>query len=380
MILASKSFYAVFNSRPQSIIRAVACNALGPALPHALHALRFHTLDSEDKTEPLSPINDEEICGLAANASVAEGLEDLFSSRHKDRNFQTSQLNSTESFKFNRAIYRLILFSRVFPVYDLDFDPEPTEQEVAHIQLERKLFLLKFPDCELFELRSVALFMVEIAEWAQAADSTERLFIHDIDIGDLAHIAGPAKVLDAYRTGCSSSLRDTFNTTTSRNLETAKRDAALRRISLAGHFRYCTGSGQRLLSDFDLWNETSWEYLRGIFPIDELLEQLPGRLYTNNVEMKRLHEAIHEPSFTFPTLLREIHELRTSEYETWTRQDWLCECCIDDILGTHLHLWLSDRNKQKGIEFPKTCQDGYKCKLQDKKKHSKRYNHLCEPQ
>jgi hypothetical protein len=95
-LLASKHFHTVFKMHPNSIIRAVAYNITGPALPQAMRVIRYSPRrpdsegDSEStplptpwaETHPISPITGEEARKLIANAAVVSALEDLFSSRH----------------------------------------------------------------------------------------------------------------------------------------------------------------------------------------------------------------------------------------------------------------------------------------------------------
>jgi hypothetical protein len=88
-ILASKQFHTVFKTHPNSIIRAVAYNITGPALPQAMRVIR-HPSHSEStpsstpwaESHPISPITGEEARNLTANAAIVSSLEDLFSSRH----------------------------------------------------------------------------------------------------------------------------------------------------------------------------------------------------------------------------------------------------------------------------------------------------------
>ncbi|RDB14571.1 hypothetical protein Hypma_016314 [Hypsizygus marmoreus] len=406
MILASKSFYAVFEAHPNSVIRAVAYNAVGPALPQALRVLRSHPPDDENSTQqwseadPLSPITSHEICELIANAGVVEGLEDLISSRHKDRKYQTSQLNPTESFKFCRAVYRWMLFSTVFPLHILELYVEPIEEDVEEIRLARKVFLSQFSDCELLELYSVAFCMRDIAEWAAAADSTN-LFNSLSDIGDLAHASGPAKLLGAYLSGCSYSLRDLLGDDSFEDYEESPLIQGyilwpLREILEHRNAKQIDENETHLLSildnihhqakdpctfcdnecGFDLWNETNWEYLRGVIPLESLSRLLIGQLSSNVIESERFRILVSNPTFTYTTFLRELHQERYHG-QGWRRRDWLCKHCIVQLFRSYTWAWLLRQNKKKGIEIPEDCVYGYACKAQDNKIHAETFNHLC---
>lgn len=85
-ILVSKSFRDVFQARPNSIIRTVAYNVVGPALPHLLTFIRAKERPSSDEPLPLdveeiSPITNDEIKLLPRYTRVAAGLEAMFSQR-----------------------------------------------------------------------------------------------------------------------------------------------------------------------------------------------------------------------------------------------------------------------------------------------------------
>lgn len=79
-----------------------------------------------------------------------------------------------ESWRFRRAMYRMMLFSRVFPLeepdWDEDEDGDERIQALQKITLRKKRFLAEFPNFELFPLHSVAIFLVEVAEWAETAE------------------------------------------------------------------------------------------------------------------------------------------------------------------------------------------------------------------
>jgi len=96
ILLSSKSFNTVFKHHPNSIIRAIAYNITGPALPQAMRLLRttrdrnLYTVSDPPnsasniwaETDPISQITPDERCKIVENAAVIKALEDLFSSRH----------------------------------------------------------------------------------------------------------------------------------------------------------------------------------------------------------------------------------------------------------------------------------------------------------
>lgn len=91
LLLTSKLFNDVFEAHPHGIVRDVAHNQVGPALPQALRLVRCETagyrfkdvadLPAEDDIMK-QPITRAEARVLAQNAYVAYTLEDVFSRRY----------------------------------------------------------------------------------------------------------------------------------------------------------------------------------------------------------------------------------------------------------------------------------------------------------
>lgn len=89
-ILTCKSFHDTFCDHPNSIVRTVAYNVAGPALPQLVRVIRYEALPEPRSTDvanmprestDISPITPSEVCKIVAYASVAEKLEDVFSTR-----------------------------------------------------------------------------------------------------------------------------------------------------------------------------------------------------------------------------------------------------------------------------------------------------------
>lgn len=91
VLLASKSVYGVYSTRPTSIKRAVAYNVVGPALPQALRLVRCDRqemkqlpageLPGEDELEKNPCLSSDDIRGLVKISEQAQELEDIFSWR-----------------------------------------------------------------------------------------------------------------------------------------------------------------------------------------------------------------------------------------------------------------------------------------------------------
>ncbi|KAJ7160031.1 hypothetical protein C8R46DRAFT_905708 [Mycena filopes] len=176
VILSSKSLHAVFASHPHTTVKAVASNLVGPALLAALNLVRNTgpTLAQDDPwgfgkataegTEP-GVITPEEARELASNAVVVNTLEDIYSSRHKDRSSQSSILSAVESLRFTRAMYRIMLFQKTFPANNTPFFDDSDTDEEEEIKTARKDFFAMFPTQELREIYIVDNFIGALGPW-----------------------------------------------------------------------------------------------------------------------------------------------------------------------------------------------------------------------
>ncbi|TFK76634.1 hypothetical protein BDN72DRAFT_829768 [Pluteus cervinus] len=168
-------------SRPQIdtpqllLLRAVADNQIGPALPQALalahcQSSKLIKMDLDDipgeDTILRQAINHEEAYILGENAKVVLEWERLFSVEEK-LNHETSQLTRIESHKFQRALYRLMILSwsygaNAYPPYSIDDVARGTELPRSLKRQKRYLQTLQTP--ELRELVTVAVFLCRIGE------------------------------------------------------------------------------------------------------------------------------------------------------------------------------------------------------------------------
>lgn len=92
LLLTSKPFHDTFEAHPQGILRDIAFNKVGAALPQALRLVRCEAagyrnkdvaeLPSEQDVMVQPIITRREARALAENAQVAYDLEDLFSQRY----------------------------------------------------------------------------------------------------------------------------------------------------------------------------------------------------------------------------------------------------------------------------------------------------------
>ncbi|KAJ7902255.1 hypothetical protein B0H13DRAFT_760189 [Mycena leptocephala] len=158
---------------------------VGPALPQALRAVRyplyepdgnFSETDKDDhdtmatcpEEHGPSVITSEDQRKLEENSKVGDTLEDIFSLTQKDRTSQKNTLTPEESWRFRRAVYRISLYTSIFPVdcYEIDeFD-----DDIDLIQHQRTAILHEYPTDDLFQLYGVARFFRGILEGVPVGD------------------------------------------------------------------------------------------------------------------------------------------------------------------------------------------------------------------
>ncbi|KAG5636179.1 hypothetical protein H0H81_008914 [Sphagnurus paluster] len=376
-ILACKHFYDIFKNHPNSIVRAVSYNVTGPALPQAIRVLRYtppdpdaSAKDNENTTtsswkedDPISPITNEECRQLQRNAEVVNTLEDIFSTRHKDRASRTNVLTSIESWRFRRAMYRMMLFAKAFPLDDeeeIEFEDALDPDELQKARLRRKEFLAEFTNNELCELHSVSLFLKEVAAWACVASGTYS--DETLQSGDVALARGPALILEAYVAhdveGLSGYLTDGIITQTvedyisdplSKIWEERKQKSPPTDAShwtsilddIKGDKDICHSC--HVVHGLNLWNETNWEYLDGVPSFFNMQALVKGNLIRNIVDGPTLKGKI--ATLRCQNLLKEIHAIpqKNPPFREWDKQDWMCETCIAEIIRSHFHIWFLER-------------------------------------
>ncbi|KAJ6585996.1 hypothetical protein B0H19DRAFT_1250739 [Mycena capillaripes] len=239
----SKAWREAHEAHPTSIALAVARNMVGEALPQAVRFLRYpypkkddnewpRDVDDEDdeddseedsedeerdgargkrkrqttiklprrslsESAQIGELTPEERRKLQENAAIVAQLEALFSSRHKNRRYKTSQLTPLESSRFTRAMYRIMLYCELFyyPLMIDDTDAyEKDDPEIVKIYRDRSAMLNEYPTPELLEIRTVVAFLHDLiwdVEEAEGYKEPEHLL-------DICLSTGPAVILQAY--------------------------------------------------------------------------------------------------------------------------------------------------------------------------------------
>ncbi|KAK7045456.1 hypothetical protein VNI00_007709 [Paramarasmius palmivorus] len=426
-ILASKSFHNVFKTHPNSILRAVAYNITGPALPQALRCIRYHVSDPDDsetedeeemgtvtntehETEERAPIKSGETHQLVRNAKIVKDFENIFSLRHKNRHFKTSQLNFEESLRFHRAMYRIMLYCRLFPASkynDMDDDDDDDDRDdlvtrLSKERAERKKFLSEFATQELYEIQSVSLFLVEVVIWV-----TQHEILND-DYGDIALSTGPATIHECVQILSPEPILEAMmdieieddnehplvagylsyplsKLYEERKAKPPPTDSSHWRSILEqieGENDPCAHCNKP--TGFDLWGPSTSEYLGVGAPY---LARNPfslakGSLRFSRSDAPRFKQEFDNVSQDVYAIVDDILEssYKAPEFAARSANDWLCKECLTKLLKEHLHLWLLDKKTKAGDQIHENCWYGYNCRtMTHKEEHAKKLNHLCGP-
>ncbi|KAF8644677.1 hypothetical protein AX16_008337 [Volvariella volvacea WC 439] len=424
LILTAKPLFAVFQAHPNSITRAICYNVVGPSLPQAIRLIRYKkpaaaesdlNNDTADafssapvpwsETDPISPITKDEVLQLVQNASIVNELEGIFVRRHKDRSLQ-AKLSPFESWRFRRAMYRLMLFVKTFSLEDLELsgDEEEDVSVIEEIAEQQQSYLEEFPTDELKELFTVADFLSNLvcSMVADHGGSFEDWFEEAV----LA--CGPGRILDAYKTAEPYELEGYLQEQSIFEMDLDGELAPLVRYLLhpleaiwgkrkakppeeTTHWKSilegCIIDSQDRCQNCDmtrgseLWNESNWETLQYTRIGKNWLHTLfKGDLSRNTIELAFFDEIKDKPSFTYHNMMKRMFKTKLSGFDSWTEQDWLCMNCVKEFITSHLHLWFLEKKREERIPIPNDdCWYGYNCRTQRKKDHAQKLNHLAAP-
>ncbi|KAJ6483155.1 hypothetical protein C8R45DRAFT_1000732 [Mycena sanguinolenta] len=407
-VLVSKAFYRIFQAHPKSITRAVSYNIVGPALPQALRVIRYpyheYTLDSDplavaaaypEEPRPVVIPREEQV--LLENSQVVAVLEDVYSRTNKDNKSRTSVLSSEESWRFRRAVYRVMLYSNLFPHgrYENDEILDMDDECVDKIRKQRTAVLNEYPTDELRELWSVVKFFVDIFD---------RVDVNDPNMISGLLSTGPSGVLQAWQTrsyhmlhaelvflyevGDNPILFQGYLSIPLQNIWIARSvpppkpdDPASKWIldqipSANDTCSQCAASG-----GLALYTEANWDWL----PVNLMQSLLRNHLKANPVVLNHLHGSTpHLSDFEAPErFVGDLFALKprtAPEFDNWERTDSYCWPCLNKFLEAHVWIWLLDETVKAGWTPPEDCWYGWNCRTQTHKRyHAETKNHLCVP-
>ncbi|KAJ7450515.1 hypothetical protein B0H11DRAFT_2077294 [Mycena galericulata] len=398
-ILVSKAFYRVFRSHPKSIIRAVAYNIVGPSLPQALRVVRYpyHLYDSPEgnlaamaaecpEDQDIGTLTAEEKEKLQENSRVVEELEGIYSVRNKDRKSKTSLLAWRESWRFRRAMYRMMLFSKLFSEEDMYGGADIHnfgDGVIRKVRLQRTAVLDKYSTAELHELYSVVKFMRSIVPSSSTRPS-------EASVDSLLAI-GPTVILRSFQ--LHDSLKgdpiEIFvgyfslalgNIWTARKITPPSDNEPMSTWILDevngtdDTCSQCAAPG-----GINLYTEANWSLFPT--PIPDLLQ---GNLRRNWAVQDRDFFTATDYFFNPGALDPLISKLFTwargkGEFDGWTPEDSYCFDCLTYFLEENLWRWFLEQRITTGWVPPKNCKYGLYCEIQGDQRHAETRNHLCVP-
>ncbi|KAF7332351.1 F-box domain-containing protein [Mycena kentingensis (nom. inval.)] len=413
ILLVSKQFHRTFKTHPNSIIRSVTFNMFGSALPAALRIVRYPypsdrnqalalgtgmALTCPEEAPSAIVLLPNEIRQLLDLSKTIAKLEDIYSVTHKDRSYNTSVLTPSESQKFRRAAYRLMLFCNLFPGshYDYEESEEMDDQTLNAIMDQRAAVLDVYSDAELKEIYAVAEGMRVLSTWWEPDDSDELL----VNTTDVTFAAGPVALVDYWHTHSLSKASELFqndlmdydyeepsrlytqyfakplkHVLDKRGILTSKSNASRFVLdSTVGGDDTCsqcdTSGGLRLFT------KTTWGHL-SFYPFPALLR---GGLKLDFAIVSAVSNSI---SLSSPRIFAIVAADPETE-AAWAKAKWdvsmsYCNTCLRNYIEEHSWKWYLKQRLEEGWIPPEDCWYGYDCKTQRHQHHANSRNHLCKP-
>ncbi|KAG1779110.1 hypothetical protein EV702DRAFT_1090203 [Suillus placidus] len=414
-ILTSKTIYNIFQQHPRSVVRSVAYNLVGPALPQALRFVRCQNaqlyskpvgeLFGEDDIQKNPVLSSEDITSLVAISTSVQELESLFSWRMKDRRFKTSQLSLPESTRFQKAMYRLSLFSAVYGynAYESAIEPDLDQEEMG-LALEeaktlRKGFFGSLSTPELRDIQRIETFLRGIIARAEAVGffTTIPPATYSPESSFVLYCA-PHNVIDVYKGGvdCITEwdpditeqifFHDDFMIGPLTSVLADRKEPPLLPINqkqpiideIVGEHDRCSQCQSDTVQGLDLWGPSNWSYLWGTPPLHSIAQLLKGRVAANLADRAHFLTVLRETPAE--ELVRGLFDYKTPAYIAWNKADWLCPQCLEKFMRAHLHIWYLGQKIKRGDVIPDNCWYGYNCRTQTHRlAHAQKLNHWCEP-
>ncbi|KAG1804713.1 uncharacterized protein HD556DRAFT_1325702 [Suillus plorans] len=413
-ILTSKAIYNVFQQHPRSVVRSVAYNLIGPALPQALRFVRcknaqlyYKPVDEllgEDDIQKNPVLSSEDITSLVGISTSVQELESLFSWRMKDRRFKTSQLSLAESTRFQKAMYRMSLFSAVYgcnaheSAIGSDSDQEEIDSALEEAKTLRKGFFGSLSTPELRDIQWVETFLRGvITRDYGVCFSTIPPEIYSPESSFVLYCA-PHHVIDVYKRGLDcitewdSDITEEilfYNDFIIEPLTSVLVDRTEQPLlpvtqkqpiidEIVGEHDRCSQCRSDTVKCLDLWGPSNWGYLWGTPPLYSIEQLLKGHVGANLADRAHFLALLCETPAE--DLVGGLFDYKTPAYSTWNKADWLCPQCLEKFVRDHLHIWYLGQKVKRGDVIPDNCWYGYNCRTQTHRlAHAQKLNHWCEP-
>lgn len=413
-ILTSKTIYNVFQQHPRSVVRSVAYNLVGPALPQALRFVRCQNaqlyskpvaeLLGEDDIQENPVFSSEDIRSLVAISTSVQELESLFSWRMKDRRFKTSQLSLVESTRFQKAMYRLSLFSAVYGhnAYESAIDPDSDQDEIESVLQKafslRKGFFRSLSTPELRDIQKIETFLRRIIARAEGFDFTMTVSASYSPESTFVLYCAPHSVIDVYKGGLEcipewdldvaeeNFFFDDFIVGPLTSVLGDRKEPPHLPVNqkqpiideIVGEHDRCLQCQSDTAKGLDLWGPSNWSYLWDKQSLHSITQLLKGRLSANLADNVRFLTVLRETPAE--ELVGGLFDYKTPAYLTWKKADWLCSQCLEKFMRDHLHIWYLGQKVKRGHLIPDNCWYGYNCRTQTHRlAHAQKLNHWCEP-
>ncbi|TDL28786.1 hypothetical protein BD410DRAFT_893725 [Rickenella mellea] len=388
-VLASRGLHEAYVLRSKSIMHCVVSSEIGPAWPFALVLARMRDEPWEGCTDGLIVndwIEDSQITGreafeLIRVSKIAKQFEDMFSNREKDRTSKTSVLSDAESYRFQRALYKLWWIREIYAADGEDNLDRPEYMQHCKVELLGADTLT-----ELLELDRVWHFLADIVKWLRLSHGPTE----DDDFQQVLMVK-PESFLEAYETFDFGIILDDSQDAPNpvlrefledRGVEPGcwidSPDDAVLVDEILGEDDTCDKCNAE--EGLNLWGEPNWSWLRGHLPPDRLPAFLPGYLGQNFTTKAELVNLTKDKGFRYEEMIKEMFEgqIDTEEYKT---DGWYCWTCLTQFFKKELYSWFVNWKRKEGHVFqPEDCWYGWNCRTQRHKlSHASRLNHFCAP-
>ncbi|KAF7292006.1 hypothetical protein MIND_01226300 [Mycena indigotica] len=405
-LLTSRLFYTVFQAHRNSIMRAVASNMLGEHLPEAWRVVccRHYDHTRPEAESDLKSIAFEDIHNgvtnmsnlnaLHKNTQVVRKLEDLYSHMYDDRNSPISVLSPDESFRFQRALYRIFLYCKVFPghLFKADDIAGQSDEVVAKIRNKRQTLLDVYSTEALYQIYSVVKFLGHIIERYCAEQMREPLLS-----------TGPAGILRIWQAYSCEAVESEFDfelfhfwqenpvfegyfSLPLENIWKKRGDPEYEQFAvpsthildnIVSKDATCPWCGYK--AGLRMLNATNWTRL--FVPIPTLLK---SNLKRNPIAQEDVTSftanVINSDAFgPFIVHLFSFTTHTAPEFDKWKSTDSYCFSCLLRFLEAHLWVWLLEEKLKAGWITPENCWYGWDCRTQTNRSHAERRNHFCAP-
>ncbi|KAJ7240649.1 hypothetical protein B0H12DRAFT_52323 [Mycena haematopus] len=408
LILVSKAFSRVFQAQPKSITRAVAYNMVGPAPPQALRVVRYpydkYPVFSDPSVMATAcPEDSNDIIIIAAekaklenDARVVGKLEDVYSLLNKDRTSQTSLLTAEESWRFRRAMYRLMLFTNIFHsdrgLQKASENLHSDHMLFRNLREQRTAILNEYATGELQELSSASNFLHDVFEdvfkhrenaflstgpYGAVLAWIKRSYVGLEDAIDLTSTLYYNIVNPLYDGYLSEPLKNIWIT---RNLTLPEDEPSSKWILDSVNGANDTCSQCAFQGGLTLYNEANWfRFLNYI----NIHMHLKARLKKNATLLEPLDIATAHlsaaPELFAGPFIADLFMHRTNEFDGWGKADSYCCDCLREFVEEHFWRWLLEERIKDGWTPPENCRKGWNCRKQRDIHHAMKKNHLCDP-